>query len=81
MLLWYCPKELGVQEFRLLNSDEHTTYLQRKQLDPGLYRPDICQQVLLPAYAYAKWRSETAAYVKPVRHITILYRRTRVTLS
>lgn len=35
------------KEFRLLNSDEHANYLQRKQLDPSLYRPDICHQALL----------------------------------
>ena len=35
------------QEYRLLNSDEHANYLQRKSLDPGEFRPDICHQALL----------------------------------
>lgn len=38
-----------LQEYRLLNSDEHAMYLQRKGEDPALYRPDICQQVPRPA--------------------------------
>jgi rRNA small subunit pseudouridine methyltransferase Nep1 len=36
-----------MQEFRLLNSDEHANYLQRKGEDPALFRPDICHQALL----------------------------------
>ena len=36
-----------MQELRLLNSDEHANYLQRKGQDPALFRPDICHQALL----------------------------------
>lgn len=36
-----------VQEVRLLNSDEHAQYLQRKGEDPALFRPDISHQALL----------------------------------
>eukprot|EP00892_Ulva_mutabilis_P007826 jgi/Ulvmu1/5415/UM022_0210.1 len=35
------------KEFRLLNSDEHASYLQRKGLDPAVHRPDVCHQALL----------------------------------
>ena len=36
-----------MQELRLLNSDEHANFLQRKGEDPANFRPDICHQALL----------------------------------